>query len=195
MVIADSSTIVGVLNRMLSYVDPRLVNHGMEVAFIAEEILPYCQDKTIDKNKLLFLGLLHDIGAYKTAEVDEMVSFDGKKVWRHSVYGYLFLKYLSPLRKNASAILYHHLDYRKFAQVEDPNLSYAVLIHLADRISIISKTMSRGSNYSIIRSNSGIRFKPEYVEAFFKAGADRICAALQSGEFENIVNKKSMKAF
>lgn len=190
MALIDSSSIVGVLNRMLSYVDPRLVKHGMEVAFVAEEILPYCQDKSIDKNTLLFLSLLHDIGAYKTAEVDEMVSFDGKKVWRHSVYGYLFLKYLSPLRTSASAILYHHLDYQRFNLVQDPNLSYAALIHLADRVAVLSKSMGQGGDYSIIQNNAGTRFKPEFVKAFFKAGPDQICAALHSGEFENNVNKR-----
>ena len=106
------SQIISVINKMLHFVDPRLVDHGERVAYIALEMLKHAKKELpLERTKLFILSVLHDIGAYKTEEIDEMLSFESKGVWSHAIYGYLFLKYLSPLGDESEAILYHHLDY------------------------------------------------------------------------------------
>lgn len=85
---------------------------------------------------IAILAVFHDIGAYKTEEIDNMVEFETKSVWNHSIYGYLFIKNLSPLSNLADSILYHHLDFNKFNLVESENKSIASIIHFADRVDI-----------------------------------------------------------
>ena len=57
--------------------------------------------------------MLHDIGAYKTDDVRKQLSYEAKNPIPHSIYGYLFIKYLSPLDEQSKMILYHHMDYTK----------------------------------------------------------------------------------
>ena len=42
---------------------------------------------------LVFLALIHDIGAYKTEEIDNMFLFEEVRPNDHAVYGYLFIKH------------------------------------------------------------------------------------------------------
>lgn len=129
----DQSQIILVLNKILQYIDARLVDHGERVAYIVSELLRHADTPLpIDSDKLFILSVLHDVGAYKTEEVDEMVSFDSQEVWSHAIYGYLFLKYMSPMGEAAEAILYHHLDYKDYDKAHSDYLDYAALIYLAD---------------------------------------------------------------
>lgn len=50
------------------------------------------------------MALLHDVGAYRTEEIDRMVAFETESVWEHSFYGYLFFKELTPLGAYADVI-------------------------------------------------------------------------------------------
>ena len=60
---------------------------------------------------LIFLCMFHDVGAYKTEEINDLLKFEVANTLSHSVYGYLFIKYFSPLSDYAPIILYHHLHY------------------------------------------------------------------------------------
>ncbi len=63
-------------------------------------------------------GVLHDIGAYKTDDVRKQLTYEAKNPVPHSIYGYLFLKYLSPLEEQSKMILYHHVDTDKLQDVD-----------------------------------------------------------------------------
>ena len=77
---------------------------------------------------LLILASLHDIGAYKTEEIDRMVEFETKEVWNHSIYGYLFFHYFTPFEYWDSVVLYHHMPWNRLRKQKDvPELS---LIHI-----------------------------------------------------------------
>lgn len=69
------------------------------------------------------VALLHDVGAYRTEEIDRMVAFETESVWEHSFYGYLFFKELTPLGAYADVILYHHLPYDRFTD-QDPYVKF-----------------------------------------------------------------------
>ncbi len=105
----DNRGILEIIRRSCSYVDARLMNHGYRVAYIVSEMLkPYFHEDARKIRDVCFLALLHDIGAYKTDEISKMLQFDTDDVLAHSVYGYLFIKYFSPLKKLSGAILLHH---------------------------------------------------------------------------------------
>lgn len=107
-----SSEIIGIVRNALSKIDPRLIDHGERVGFIAEKIYRETADKAaFDFTKLFILCVLHDIGAYKTDEIDDMVQFETVMPYEHCLYGYVFLKNTAHLNQYAEALLYHHTDY------------------------------------------------------------------------------------
>lgn len=137
MRIINNNNAISIIRKALNLIDPRLIDHGERVAYTVYKMLTfenkYSKEQIIN---IVILALLHDIGAYKTEEIDNMVQFETKNIWQHSIYGYLFIKKLSPLSNLADSILYHHLDFNKFDKVNFKNKSIASIINLADRIDI-----------------------------------------------------------
>lgn len=121
------------------HIDPRLDNHGERVAYILMQMF---KDKSEispkEKQNIFMLGLLHDIGAYKEAEIDSMLSFDQNDSLEHSVFGYLLFQTFSPLKEYANVILYHHQCNAQYYSVpiSDYHRSLARILYLADRIDI-----------------------------------------------------------
>ncbi|MDR0464365.1 MAG: hypothetical protein LBG94_04510, partial [Treponema sp.] len=99
MQLLKNEKIIDIMEKTLNHMDPRLVNHGKRVAYLVFKILEG-QHKYDDKQlrDICILTMLHDIGAYKTEEIDKMIIFETANVLEHSAYGYLFLKYFSPLK-------------------------------------------------------------------------------------------------
>jgi len=135
--IIDSKNVVHIIQKTLSLIDSRLVNHGSRVAYILYKMMQYeqkySQQEMID---VCLLGILHDIGAFKTDEIDKIVQFETMDSWHHSIYGYLFVRNMTPLFRLADSILYHHLDQKDCASVSCKNMWIANRIHLADRIDV-----------------------------------------------------------
>ncbi len=166
--ISRKHEIIMLCSHALQYYDDRLVNHGARVAYIASHIHAKLSNKEIDPQNLVLLSLFHDIGAYKTEEIDRMVQFETEEVDAHSIYGYLFLKHLSPLNRFAMAILYHHTAYRELDKVDSVIASYAQLIHLSDRIDIALVNGETVSSLETVLRKTNIFF-PEYIDAFLEA--------------------------
>ncbi len=136
----DNKSILGIIRRSCNYVDPRLINHGYRVAGIIWKLMHEKGGYTSQQMRdICFLSMLHDIGAYKTDEISKIVQFETENVEDHSVYGYLFVRYFSPLEELAPCILHHHTHWRKLQAVEgmsDELKEIAQLINLADRIDV-----------------------------------------------------------
>lgn len=183
----QSFEIMNVVLRSLSAIDGRLIQHGERVVFILHEMLACCPECTeIDQDKLFVLGALHDIGAYKTEEIDNMVGFETGDVHSHAVYGYLFLQHFTQFREYAEAILYHHTDYSDFKKIATDCADYAQLIFLADRIDIL---IASGSNMETLRQFASYKFNPDFVELFLKAERARnITNRIISGDYKSAVN-------
>lgn len=177
--------IIKVISTALRLIDPRLVEHGERVSYIAYRIFQQgnLSDK-LDCNTLFILCAFHDIGAYKTDEIDKMVQFETSNVWNHSIYGYCFLKNLTPLGDFAEAILFHHLPYSEFSSFDTKYSDYASLIFLADRIDILLQANPENCDYAPIEKYAGQLFNPEYVKLFLEANEKlNVQAELQSGRF------------
>lgn len=146
--IIKSEDIIGVIQRTLNEVDTRLVEHGVRVAYLVSGMLKVDGGFT-DKEMqdICILSVLHDIGAYKTEEIDRLVQFETGDVWEHSIYGYLFLRYLSPLDEWAEAVLYHHVPYERIPHTRQEIKKVAQMISLADRMEIFSRNVRQeGTN-------------------------------------------------
>ena len=116
----SNKDIVNIAKRAFNRVDPRLMGHGERVANIMFQIMEAEGGYTpVQMRNLLTLAVLHDIGAYKTEEIDHMVEFETKHVWNHSIYGYLFLNYFSLFKELSRVVLFHHSSWKQLEQMDD----------------------------------------------------------------------------
>ena len=187
IILMDTTEIISIVRRALSKIDPRLVEHGERVAYLARKICEASGDRAaFDLSALYILCVLHDIGAYKTDEIDNMVRFETEVPFEHSLYGYLFLKNTPPVAEYAEALLYHHADFAVTEAAAGAYARYAELIHLADRVDVLLNLADR--DLSVLRARAGTVFNPEYVEAFFRAEArGGLTEALRSGSYRDEV--------
>ncbi len=172
----NNKGILGIIRRSCNYVDPRLINHGYRVAGIVWRLLlekgGYTSRQIRD---ICFLSMLHDIGAYKTDEISRMVQFETVNVNDHSVYGYLFIRYFSPLKELAPCILHHHTPWRRLLSVEDMGedlKEIAQLINLADRIDIGLNYEGRSWEYCMdqIKSHCDWLYQPALAKLVLNPG-------------------------
>ena len=168
--VVNSNNISGLIQRTLNHVDPRLVDHGKRVAYLVSRMLETAGGYSEkEKQEIFFLALLHDVGAYKTEEINEMAKFETVDIWEHSIYGYLFLYYLSPLKEWADVILYHHISADHLDGVEDRIAKVSQIVNLADRVDMfwLHHPQREALDQYLYRS-SGSRFRRETVDLFME---------------------------
>jgi len=99
MEIISSKNIINIIRKTLNLIDPRLIEHGERVGYMLCKMLQ--EEGVYNPEDLLsftMAGLFHDIGAYKIEEIDNLVDFETDTPINHSIYGYLYYKYLTPLK-------------------------------------------------------------------------------------------------
>lgn len=188
----NTQNIISILMRALNGIDPRLVDHGTRVAYIVYKIMCMSGDYgDREKKELMVLAMLHDVGAYKTEEINNMVQFETKDVWAHSIYGYLFIKNMTPLKGWAEAILYHHLDYAKARKPMSRTMKVAGLFNLADRIDVLLELSGGFLDTAILEKHKGKKFDPDMVELFVKANEKyNIVENLKAGNYAEEVSEQ-----
>lgn len=88
-----SEKAIQIVLRALRRIDHRLTDHGERVAYILYMLL-ITSDKYSEKIiDICVLGLFHDIGAYKTEDINSFEFFEQEDYCTYSIYGYLHLKY------------------------------------------------------------------------------------------------------
>lgn len=166
----DNKSLFEIIRRSCNCVDARLMDHGFRVAYIVSRFMRALNETDEVKIRdVCLLALLHDIGAYKTEEISKMVQFETQEVWDHSIYGYLFIKYFSPLTDLAEAVLYHHTSWeqlQKEESVSDEIKNLAQMIFISDRIDIymVEKGSSWEDCVKKIARERGRRFDPSLVD-------------------------------
>lgn len=170
--VSHSLSIAIMVQRALNLVDERLVDHGLRVALSVDAMLErsgiLCAD---DRRDALLLALFHDIGEYRTEEIDRMVDFETESVWEHSVYGYLFLRELSPLSRLSEAVLYHHLPFGRFDGIDPVVAHIAQVIHVADRVDVFALSHPDGTReqlYLQLEQAKGALLAPDAVDLFLE---------------------------
>ncbi|MEG2935903.1 MAG: HD domain-containing protein [Clostridium sp.] len=190
------------LQKVFDSLNEGLEKHGERVAYLVLKLMRekgYYDKETI--RVMVILGFLHDIGAYKTENLDDLLKFEVEYPHEHSIYGYLFLKCFSPYEKWANIILYHHIPYRviKDDKINDSHLKLGVLIHFLDRIDILVRS---GENYEDINFNSWRNklFFEEDIDAFIKLNAkEGVYNKLKTGEYRSelyeYLNKEKVEGY
>jgi putative nucleotidyltransferase with HDIG domain len=172
MDIINTLDLIRIKQSILRKIDKEIVNHGIETAYIvcmlAHE-LGYSKDEIYH---LAIISCMHDIGAYKTEELNKIKQFEVVETTKHSIYGYVIFNSNSITKHMASSILYHHHSYENknnhICEIETSNLAF--LIGLADRISILCNLLNydeeKITNY-IYTMNKDF-FDPKYIDILYR---------------------------
>jgi len=151
--------IIQVIHRAINSVDNRLLNHGERVAYIMLNLLrtqgSYSEKEILE---LCAVSIFHDIGAYKVAERDKLVTIDIEAPFDHAIYGSLFIKYFSPLSKLYKVVLTHHFTINYYEENKlDVISKEGLLLNFADYIDRIY-LLKKAFTIDYIKSN-----KKEYL--------------------------------
>lgn len=170
--VVNSNNISGLIERTLNYVDPRLVDHGKRVASLVYGMLEAQKKYSAkDMQDICILAMLHDIGAYKTEEINRMTQFESEDIWEHSIYGYLFLANLSPLKEWARAIMFHHVAAVHLPDTLEERIREAAqMISLADRIDIYLQENTDPPNLFVsLEKVRDTKFDSHILDLFYEA--------------------------
>lgn len=139
-----------------------IAHHSMRVSYIMSKMLE--TRGTYEKYEIadfMALALVHDIGAFKTDDVRKQLTFEAKNPLPHTVYGYLFLKYLSPLEDQSRMVLYHHTDYTTTKSLDYRFRFELEVLKVAEIADIWQKSFGAKFETSMISKYSGTRFDPD----------------------------------
>ena len=154
----------------LKFIDRRIMDHGSRVAYYVYKMLE-CKGgyEEYQMADIVLLATLHDIGAYKTDDWDNMLTVEVKEYMEHSIYGYLFFKYYTPMEPMAKVLLYHHMDCERLRNVDYRYKNIAQYINIADRMDVYFKTLGEKTDLTILEKQAGKTFSREGVNLFYQA--------------------------
>jgi len=184
--VIGSKDVYMIIKQTLSMVNPDIMTHGEIVGFILAKMLE-CENAytKADIADYAMLGVLHDLGLYRNTNNGALFEFENTDVWAHSIYGYLFLKYLSPLADKAEIILYHHLDYRLYDNMKNSRyLKITSYLNLADKMDLVMRSKSEFIDAEYFKAYRDITFSGQALDSFYKADAKfKILQSLSDGSY------------
>ena len=174
MQLLKNEKVIDIMEKTLNHVDSRLIDHGKRVAYLIYKILE--PQRTFNDKQLrdiCVLAMLHDVGAYKTEEIDKMVIFETIDVWEHSIYGYLFLKFFSPLKEFSPIILFHHAECDEIHYLDPSHQLLAQLISLCDRADVFVQHKGTSEDFKAhIQKYRDIKYRSDIADMFLASGID-----------------------
>lgn len=175
MSIISSKDVNEIIRKTLGIINQKIMNHGEITGYILYKMMEYENTYTEqhyteqDMVDYTMLGILHDIGLYKEDNVKNVTDFETKNLWPHSIYGFLFLKYLSPIGDKAEVILYHHLDYNRYNMIQTRYLHVIELLNVADKMDTILHLKDEKIEKDYFTKYANIRFSAAALDIFQKA--------------------------
>jgi len=182
--LVTTANIYSVVRRALGFMDERVLQHGEITAYIFYNMLKADGTYTeLELAEYTLVGMMHDIGMIKTG-YDDIIQCEINNVWAHSIYGYLFLKYLSPVDEMAEVILYHHLPYRLHSHIQSSQMKVAEYLTLADKMDIFMRMEGHGMAGNYFLEKADVEFSAKALEMFNEAREKfSVLEKLGSGEY------------
>lgn len=179
----------------LKIVYPRLMKHGSRVAYMVYTMLreegKYEEFELAD---MVMVATLHDIGAYKTERdrLGDIVRYESKDCMAHSIYGYLFFKYLSPVPDLAKVIMYHHTDYEQLKKMNYIYKDVAAYINIAEKMEHYSTALGSKFEMGMFQKYAGTKLSDDGLFLFYKCEDkygmfDKIRSGEYLKELDNII--------
>lgn len=183
-----SKDIFVLMRNTLRLIHPRLMDHGYRVAYMVYKML---EDKggyeEFEIADMVMVTALHDIGAYKTeaGSLNDMLRYESRDSRAHTIYGYLFFKYLSPVEDLAKAIMYHHTDYEQLQKIEYEYKDLAAYINIAEKMDIYHSAMGSQFNMQMFHKQAGTKLSEEGLNRFYAVAKKYdIFTNLQTGNYK-----------
>lgn len=187
MSIIGSKDVYEIIKKTLGIINNKIMNHGEITGYILYKMLEYEQQYT--EQELVdytMLAILHDIGLYKEENVKNVSDFETKNLWPHSIYGFLFLKYLSPMDDKAEIVLYHHLDYNRYSLIQSRYKHIIEYLNLADKMDTFLHLKEENLEKDYFAIYRDIKFSGAALDLFHKAEAKYgITANLVNGTYRD----------
>lgn len=166
-----SKDIFLLMRDIMKLINPTLMEHGSRVAYIVYKMLQ--EENRYEEFELadiVMVATMHDIGAYKTekARMNDMLQYETRDNMAHSIYGYLFFKYLSPLPDLSKVIMYHHRDYEKLKDSDYEYKDVAAYVNIAEKIDIYANTMGTRFDVNMFRKQAGTKLSETGLERFYQ---------------------------
>lgn len=170
--LVSTLSIYNVIRRALGCMDSKLLLHGEITGYIFYNMLKADGSYTdTELAEYTLIGMLHDIGLLKTGYKGDIVNCEITNVWAHSIYGYLFLKYLSPVDDMAEIVLYHHLPYQLYPHIKSRRLKETDFLALADKMDVFMRMEGHGMEKDYFARQVNVRFSSRAMETFQAAQA------------------------
>lgn len=166
-----SKDIYLLMRDILKLINPNLMEHGSRVAYIVYKMLQ--EEKKYEEFELadiVMVATMHDIGAYKTEKnrINDMLQYETRDSMAHSIYGYLFYKYLSPEPDFAKVIMYHCRDYEKLQAVDYAYKDVAAYVNIAEKIDIYSNIMGTQFDPRMFQKQAGTKLSAAGLDRFYQ---------------------------
>lgn len=169
-----SKDIYLLMRDILKLINPTLMEHGSRVAYIVYKMLreenKYEEFELAD---IVMIATMHDFGAYKTEKerINDMLQYETRDTMAHSIYGYLFFKYLSPVPELSKVLMYHCRDFDKMQTVDYEYKNVAAYINIAEKIDIYANTMGAQFDPRMFQKQAGTRLSATGLERFYQCDA------------------------
>ncbi len=193
MNLISSKNMKDIIVKTLEIVNKEIIRHGQVTSYILYKMLEhehmYTDQETID---YVMIGMLHDIGLYRDYSVKNITKFEFNNLWAHSIYGFLFLKYLSPLSNKAELVLYHHLDYSLAKNIlSTPKLNHVLeCLSLADKMDTYMHMDGEEMGSDYFTRYRDIKFSGKALDLFTQANHDfHIMDNLSNGTYLEEINE------
>lgn len=183
--IISSKDVYNIIRHTLSMVNPDTMAHGEATGYILAKMLE-CENayNKQDIADYAMLGILHDLGLYKKQKFQSRYVLENYDVWAHSVYGYLFLKCLSPLEEKAELVLYHHLDYRLYGMIQSKFLRIISYLNIADKMDTFMHMKKGEMEQDYFKKYRDIKFSGYAFDLFYKTESKfKILSKLRDDSF------------
>jgi len=169
--------LVFAVSAALDLVSPAVGGHHLRVARIARAIARQLGFSREQMQDLLLAAALHDSGAFSLRERLDFMQFEIRNPGEHAEAGFRLLKSFPHFERAAAIVRFHHLPWeqRRGEQWRGrPVPTASHLLHLADRVSVLTIDGSGAAGWAgvvarLAECGSGLRFKPEFVEALAAA--------------------------
>ncbi len=175
MSIISSKDVNEIIRKTLGIINHKIMNHGEITGYILYKMMEYenaYTEQHYTEQELVdytMLGILHDIGLYKEDNVKNVSDFETQNLWPHSIYGFLFLKYLSPMGDKAEVVLYHHLDYNRHSMIQSRYIHVIELLSLADKMDTFLHMKEEKLDPDYFTKYRDIKFAGSALDLFQKA--------------------------
>lgn len=169
----------------LRLIDKGPMDHGLRVAYFLLKMLE-CRGGYVEYElaENILLAMIHDIGAYKTEDLSKKLNYETIDVMPHSIYGYLFMRYLSPMKEKSKILLYHHVDYAQLEAIDYKYKDIANFIGFSERVDLYNNTMGKAFDYRLLSKYEKVKYSSEAIQLFNHAQIKYdVFSNVKSGEY------------